>query len=125
MRLSPTRLASDLLIGIIVSMALAQAGAAMEIDGLGRDLHARVTRVGTHRLDADGSHPAADVEDATHGVVAPLAVHLYSGPAAPPGGAAAGLAPPGAFDLLPVLAPPAPRSRLDAASHRGRAPPSA
>jgi len=125
MRLSPTSLASDLLIGVIVSMALAQAGAAMEIDGLDRDLHARVTRVGAHRLDADGGHLAGDVEGVALSVAEQASADQGLGLAAPPGSIAATPAPPGQWVLLLTPAPPAFRSRLDAAIRRGRSPPSA
>jgi len=125
MRLSPTRLASDLLIGVIVSMALVQAGAAMEIDGIDRDLHARVTRIGTHRLDTDGGHLAGDVEGAALSVAEQASADQGLGLAAPPGPVAATPAPPGSWVLLLAPAPPALRSRLDAAVRRGRSPPSA
>lgn len=125
MRLSPTRLASDLLIGVIVSMALAQAGAAMEISGTDRTLHARITRVGAHRLDVDGGHVAGDVEGAALSVVEQAAPDQGQGPMAPPGTVVAAPAPPGTFVVLAAVALPAPPSRLDAARPRGRAPPSA
>ncbi len=123
MRLSPSRLASNLSIGIVLSMALVQAGAAMEVDGLNRDLHVRVTRVGAHRLDADGGHIAGDVEGAALTVaeqaasdqsLATLSVAAFAPPA-----------PPTEFVWLSPLHPTAPASRSTAAPNRGRAPPSA
>ena len=63
MRPSPSRFASHLSVGVILPMALVLAGAAMEVDGIDRDLHVRVTRVGAQRLDADGGHRAARTPD--------------------------------------------------------------
>jgi hypothetical protein len=123
MRLSPSRPASSLTLAVIVSMALVQAGAATEVDGIDRDLHVRVTpRVGAQRLDADGGHAVGDVEGAALTIVEQ---------ATPDQGLAtlpdAALAPPAPTEFLWLsqLVPVAPATAAATAPTRGRAPPAA
>ena len=121
MRLSPSRFASHLSLGVILPMALVLAGAAMEVDGLDRDLHVRVTRGGSQRLDADGGHVAGDVEGAALTVAEQAAADqslagLSVAAFAPP-------APPTEFLCLPELTPVAPATAATTAPTRGRAPP--
>jgi hypothetical protein len=121
MRLLPSRFASHLSLGIILPMALVLAGAAMEVDGIDRDLHARVTRGGVQRLDADGGHIAGDVEGAALTVAEQAAADqslatLSMAAFGPP-------APPTDFVWLPDFAPVAPATTPSTAPTRGRAPP--
>ncbi len=123
MRPSPSRFASHLSVGVILPMALVLAGAAMEVDGIDRDLHVRVTRVGAQRLDADGGHIAGDVEGAALTVAEQatadqsLATRATAAIAPP--------APPTDFLWLPELFPVAPATTRSTAPARGRAPPTA
>lgn len=124
MRLSPSRLASSLTLGIVVSMALVQAGAAMEVDGIDRDLHVRVTpRVGAQRLDADGGHAVGDVEGAALSIAEQATADQSL--ATLPEAAHAPPAPPTDFLWLPSLVPVAPATTASTAPTRGRAPPAA
>jgi hypothetical protein len=122
MRLSPSRFASHLSLGVILSMALVQAGAAIDVDGIDRDLHVRVTRVGAQRLDADCGHVAGDVEGAALSVAEQAAADQGLMLVAPPGPVAA-VAAPVAFVLLPELAPATPVTRRLTTRPRDRAPP--
>jgi hypothetical protein len=124
MRLSPSRLASNLSIGIVLSMALVQAGAAMEVDGIDRDLHLRVTRVGAQRIDADGEHLVGDVEGFALSVSEQAAADqgLALVVAAPTARVTAP-APPSEFVTLLLSRPAAPAAGRSTAPSRGRAPP--
>ena len=123
MRLFSSRFASHLSLGVILPMALVLAGATVEVDGIDRDLHARVTRSGAQRLDADGGHVAGDVEGAALTVAEQAAADqslatLSVAALVPP-------APPTDFLWLPELLPVAPATTRSTAPTRGRAPPSA
>jgi hypothetical protein len=123
MRLSLSRFASHLTLGVILSMALVQAGAAIDVDGIDRDLHVRVTRVGAQRLDADSGHVAGDVEGAALSVAEQAAADqglAMVAVAAPP---LARLTPPTTFVWLAEPVPGAPLSHRPAARPRDRAPP--
>lgn len=122
MRLSPSRYASHLSLGVILPMALVLAGAAMEVDGIDRDLHLRVTRGGAQRLDADSGHVAGDVEGAALTVAEQAAADQSL---ATRSTAAVVPPPPTDFLWLPELAPVAPATTPSTALTRGRAPPSA
>jgi hypothetical protein len=122
MRLSPSRFASHLSLGVILSMALLQAGAAIDIDGVDRDLHVRVTRVGAQRLDTDNGHVAGDVEGAALSVAEQAAADQGLALAAPPMPVAAPAAPV-TFVLLPELSPALPVTVRPVARPRDRAPP--
>jgi hypothetical protein len=123
MRLSLSRFASHLTLGVILSMALVQAGAAIDVDGIDRDLHVRVTRVGAQRLDADSGHVAGDVEGAALSVAEQAAADQGLAMAAVPGPSLSRLAPPTAFVWLTEPVPGAPLSHRPAAAPRDRAPP--
>ena len=121
MRLLPSRFASHVSLGVILPMALVLAGAAMEVDGIDRDLHLRVTRGGVQRLDADGGHVAGDVEGAALTVaeqaaadqsLATLSMAAFEPPA-----------PPTDYLWLPDSRPVAPATTPSTAPTRGRAPP--
>jgi hypothetical protein len=122
MRLSLSRFASHLTLGVILSMALVQAGAAIDVDGIDRDLHVRVTRVGAQRLDADHGHVAGDVEGAALSVAEQAAADQGLAMAALPARFAR-LTPPTSFVWLAEPVPGAPRSYRPAARPRDRAPP--
>jgi hypothetical protein len=121
MRLSLSRFASHLTLGVILSMALVQAGAAIDVDGIDRDLHVRVTRVGAQRLDADSGHVAGDVEGAALSVAEQAAADQGLAMAAVP--APARLTPPATFVWLAESVPGAPLSHRPVAEPRDRAPP--
>ena len=122
MRLSPFRLASSLTLGVILAMALVQAGAAMEVDGIDRDLHVRVTpRMGAQRLDADGGHVVGDVEGAALSIAEQATADQSL--ATLPEAALAPPAPPTDFLWLSPLVPVAPATTASTAPTRGRAPP--
>jgi hypothetical protein len=123
MRPTPSRLASNLTLGVLVSMALVQAGAAMEVDGRDRDLHLRVTRAGVHRPDTDGGHVVGDVEGAALTVAEQATAD--QGLATRPEAAYAPPAAPTDFLWLSPLAAVAPATAAATAPARGRAPPAA
>jgi hypothetical protein len=123
MRLSLSRFASHLSLGVILSMALVQAGAAIEVDGIDRDLHVRVTRVGAQRLDADSGHVVGDVEGAALSVAEQAAADQGLALAAPPPAPVAAPAAPLTFVLLPELSPATPATCRRTARPRDRAPP--
>lgn len=123
MRLSLSRFASHLTLGVILSMALVQAGAAIDVDGIDRDLHVRVTRVGAQRLDADSGHVAGDVEGAALSVAEQAAADQGLAMAAVPAGSVARLTPPSTFVWLAEPVPAAPVATRPAARPRDRAPP--
>jgi hypothetical protein len=120
MRLSLSRFASHLSLGVILSMALVQAGAAIEVDGIDRDLHVRVTRVGAQRLDTDGGLVAGDVEGAALSVAEQAAADQGLALAATPPAAPAA---PVSVVLLPELAPDLFVASLRTTGPRDRAPP--
>jgi hypothetical protein len=123
MRLSLSRFASHLSLGVILSMALVQAGAAIDVDGIDRDLHVRVTRLGAQRLDTDGGHVAGDVEGAALSVAEQAAADQGLALAVPPPASAVAPAAPVTFVLLPHLSPATPLSSRLTARPRDRAPP--
>ena len=123
MRLSLSRFASHLSLGVILSMALVQAGAAIDIDGIDRDLHVRVTRVGAQRLDTDGGHVAGDVEGAALSVAEQAAADQGLALAGALPAPVAAPAAPVTFVLLPELSPALPVSCRLTARPRDRAPP--
>lgn len=123
MRLSLSRFASHLTLGVILSMALVQAGAAIDVDGVDRDLHVRVTRVGAQRLDADHGHVAGDVEGAALSVAEQAAADQGLAMAAVPAGPIARLTAPTTFVWLAEPVPATPFSTRPAARPRDRAPP--
>jgi hypothetical protein len=123
MRLSPSRFASHLSLGVILSMALVQAGAAIEVDGIDRDLHVRVTRVGAQRLDTDAGHVAGDVEGAALSVAEQAAADQGLVLAALPPAPVAAPAAPVTFLLLPELSPAPPVTCRLTVRPRDRAPP--
>jgi hypothetical protein len=121
MRPSPSRFASQLTLGIVVSMALVQAGAAIEVGGIGRDFVARMTRTGgAQRTEHDG-HPALDHDGSP--LIATGSTGDEQSLATLPQAAFAPPAPPTDFVWLAAIAPATPTTRLAAPPARGRAPP--
>ncbi len=123
MRLSLSRFASHLSLGVILAMALVQAGAAIDVDGIDRDLHVRVTRVGAQRPDTESGHVAGDVEGAALSVAEQAVADQGLAMAAVPAQWLARLTPPTTFVWLAEFGPAAPVSHRPAARPRDRAPP--
>lgn len=130
MRLSPLRLASRLSLGLILSIAFAQAAMALVDERNDRSLVARMTRggvlrAGAQRLDADGTHVAAEADGTVLSVGEQSAdgqAYLVDDVAAPPAAIVAP-PPPSTSVLLALPGLTAPAIAWRTAATRGRAPP--
>lgn len=123
MRLSLSRFASALTLGVNLSMALVLTGVAIDIDGVDCGLHVRVTRIGAQRPDTDGSHVAGDLEGAALSVAEQAAADQGLTMAGLPAQRLARLAPPTAFQWLAEPTPAAPVACRCTVGRRDRAPP--